>query len=224
MAHEADPDFFTGVDLELARWALQGDGSGSVFQVTGPPSDMYELFTCGEQTMDQLAQEFVATHSVEETVYRPEPPVQPHHDPGQPMPAITTSVPASIASPTVRASFATSVVHASIATSAVHACSTSARSLPALVPAVHALFTPAGGFTPDTLSHTVSTSAVPPEFDPATPDQQQGFDPAYLSAPPPSTHQVVRPRPQRPQRDRRPPACGTSSHLHSHPAQDSDQS
>ncbi|MED6206630.1 hypothetical protein PIB30_028620 [Stylosanthes scabra] len=53
------------------------------------------------------------------------------------------------------------------------------------------------------------------------PDQQKGFDPAYLSAPPPSTHQVVRPRPQR---DRRPSACGTSSHLHPHPAQDSDQS
>ncbi|MED6155760.1 hypothetical protein PIB30_007996 [Stylosanthes scabra] len=166
MAHEADPDFFTGADLELARWALQGDGSGSVFQ-----------------TMDQLAQEFIAAHFVEETVYRPEPPIQPHYDPGHPVPA---------------------------------------RSLPALVPTVHALFSPAGGFIPDTLSHTISTSTVPPEFDPATPDQQQGFDHANVSAPPPSTHQVVRPRPQRPQRDRRPPACGTSSHLHPHPAQDSD--
>ncbi|MED6219368.1 hypothetical protein PIB30_035183 [Stylosanthes scabra] len=75
--HESDADFFSGADLELARWALQGDGSGpgsapraSGFQVAEPLSDMYEVFTCSEQMMDQLAQEFVAARSADEPISR----------------------------------------------------------------------------------------------------------------------------------------------------------
>ncbi|MED6122361.1 hypothetical protein PIB30_039033 [Stylosanthes scabra] len=86
-AHEADIDFFSSADLELARWTLQGEGGGSGsgphasadgpsgFQVARPPPDIYEVFTCGEQMMDQLAQDFVAARAADEPVYRPEPPL-----------------------------------------------------------------------------------------------------------------------------------------------------
>ncbi|MED6152648.1 hypothetical protein PIB30_094047 [Stylosanthes scabra] len=89
---EADIDFFSGADLELARFILQGEGSGSGsvphasaagpsgFETMGPPTEMYEVFMCSPSTMDQLAQEFVAGRGSDDAVYRPEPPVYPHVD------------------------------------------------------------------------------------------------------------------------------------------------
>ncbi|MED6136084.1 hypothetical protein PIB30_052675, partial [Stylosanthes scabra] len=92
---EADIDFFSGADLELARFILQGEGSGSGsaphasadrpsgHHVAGPTPDMYDMFTCGDQMMDQIAQEYLASQPSEDPVYRPKPPLQYHPDPGQ---------------------------------------------------------------------------------------------------------------------------------------------
>ncbi|MED6179508.1 hypothetical protein PIB30_001805 [Stylosanthes scabra] len=88
-------DFFSGADAELARWALQGEGLGSRsgqhsnagrssgFEVAGPTADMYEMFTCGDQMIDPLAQEFVSARDAAQPVYQPESPIQPHYDPVQ---------------------------------------------------------------------------------------------------------------------------------------------
>ncbi|MED6110280.1 hypothetical protein PIB30_041471 [Stylosanthes scabra] len=50
----------------------------------GPTSDMYELFSCGEQTMDQIAHGYVVSRATDDEVYRPSPPLQPRHDHSQP--------------------------------------------------------------------------------------------------------------------------------------------
>ncbi|MED6225342.1 hypothetical protein PIB30_092778, partial [Stylosanthes scabra] len=55
----------------------------SGFQVVRPTADMYEVFTCGDQMMDQIAQEYLASRafeapraaSVDAPVYRLEPPM-----------------------------------------------------------------------------------------------------------------------------------------------------
>ncbi|MED6187564.1 hypothetical protein PIB30_077674 [Stylosanthes scabra] len=57
----------------------------------GPTSDMYELFSCGEQTMDQIAHGYVASRATDDAVYRPSPPLQPHPDHSQPWGFSTTS-------------------------------------------------------------------------------------------------------------------------------------
>ncbi|MED6212070.1 hypothetical protein PIB30_079715 [Stylosanthes scabra] len=67
VGHDADIDFFSGADLELVRFILQGDGSGSGsaphastdrpsgHEVAAPTAEMYEVFTCGDKMMDQIA-------------------------------------------------------------------------------------------------------------------------------------------------------------------------
>ncbi|MED6114865.1 hypothetical protein PIB30_084704, partial [Stylosanthes scabra] len=59
-----------------------------MFHLEGPTTDMYEVFTCGDQMMYQIAQEYLDSRpseapragSVDAPVYRPEPPLQYHHD------------------------------------------------------------------------------------------------------------------------------------------------
>ncbi|MED6126344.1 hypothetical protein PIB30_077551 [Stylosanthes scabra] len=92
---EADIDFFSGADLELARFILHGEGSDSRsaphasaggqsgHQVYKPTQDMYEMFTCSDQMMDQIAQEYLASRPSDDPVYKPEPPLQSHPDPAQ---------------------------------------------------------------------------------------------------------------------------------------------
>ncbi|MED6116460.1 hypothetical protein PIB30_100501 [Stylosanthes scabra] len=93
--HNLDLDFFFGTDLELARFMEYGGGSGSGSRpqpsVGGGPShrygllsDMYELFSCGEQKMDHIAHGYVASRATDYSVYRPSPPLQPHPDQSQP--------------------------------------------------------------------------------------------------------------------------------------------
>ncbi|MED6149388.1 hypothetical protein PIB30_061847 [Stylosanthes scabra] len=88
---EPDLDFFSGADIELARFILQGEGSGAgtapyasgagtSFNWFGPPNEMYDVFLCSEQTMDHIAHEYRASCAAEDAVYRPGAPLQPHHD------------------------------------------------------------------------------------------------------------------------------------------------
>ncbi|MED6210798.1 hypothetical protein PIB30_067525 [Stylosanthes scabra] len=83
--HDTDLDFFSGADIELAQFMEYGGGSGSgswsqpgdgvpPSHRYGPPSDMYELFSCGEQTMEQIAHGYVAARAADDAVYRPSPP------------------------------------------------------------------------------------------------------------------------------------------------------
>ncbi|MED6201293.1 hypothetical protein PIB30_093479 [Stylosanthes scabra] len=58
-------------------------GPSGQFNRYGPPNDMYNVFSCGEQTMDHIAHEFIASRTSDDAVYRPGPPLQPHHDPAQ---------------------------------------------------------------------------------------------------------------------------------------------
>ncbi|MED6223523.1 hypothetical protein PIB30_074709 [Stylosanthes scabra] len=58
-------------------------GPSSQFSRYGPPNDMYDVFSCGEQTMDHIAHEFIAARTSADAVYRLGPPLQPHHDPAQ---------------------------------------------------------------------------------------------------------------------------------------------
>ncbi|MED6127032.1 hypothetical protein PIB30_084177 [Stylosanthes scabra] len=93
--HEPDVDFFSSADLELARFILHGEGSGSGSaphaSAGGPsrhhryglPQDMYEVFSCGEQTIDHIAHKYIASRTSDDAVYRPGPPLQPHPDPAQ---------------------------------------------------------------------------------------------------------------------------------------------
>ncbi|MED6129438.1 hypothetical protein PIB30_107916 [Stylosanthes scabra] len=81
----------SGTDVDLARFMEYGGGSGSQPGDGGPPShrygtpsDMYELFLCGEQTMDQIAHGYVTSRPTNDVVYRPSPPLQPHPDYSQP--------------------------------------------------------------------------------------------------------------------------------------------
>ncbi|MED6186701.1 hypothetical protein PIB30_069277 [Stylosanthes scabra] len=72
MGHDEEIDFFNGTDLELARFIFQGEGSGSRFaphasadrpsgfQRHGHTTLIYELFTCGDDVMDQIAQGYLA--------------------------------------------------------------------------------------------------------------------------------------------------------------------
>ncbi|MED6225771.1 hypothetical protein PIB30_096927 [Stylosanthes scabra] len=87
--HEPDLDFFS---IELALIILQGEGSGAgtapqasdagpSFNRFCPPNEMYDVFSCGEQAMDHIAHEYRASCATEDAVYRPSPPLQPHHDP-----------------------------------------------------------------------------------------------------------------------------------------------
>ncbi|MED6161982.1 hypothetical protein PIB30_066068 [Stylosanthes scabra] len=81
--HEPDIDFFFGADLELARFILHGEGSGSGSAPHAstdgpsghhhyePPQDMYEVFSCGEQTMDHIVHEYIASRTSDDAVYRP---------------------------------------------------------------------------------------------------------------------------------------------------------
>ncbi|MED6143315.1 hypothetical protein PIB30_005234 [Stylosanthes scabra] len=178
---EADIDFFTGADTELARFILQGEGSGSGsvphasaagpsgFQVTGPPTDMYEVFTCSPSTIDQLAQEFVSGCGADEAVIRPEQPLHPHVDPSQQPQAFQQTSP-------------------------------------------HQQY--------------MHYSPQPQAFQQTSPHQQyMHYSPQPQASPHqmPSSHQIVRPKAQRPQRDRHAPPCRTSSHLFHHPAQGGDQ-
>ncbi|MED6206862.1 hypothetical protein PIB30_030633 [Stylosanthes scabra] len=89
--HEPDLDFFSGADVDLAWFMEYGGGSrsqpgegGPPSHRYGPPSDMYELFSCGEQTMDQIAHGYVTSRPTDDAVYRPSPPMQPHPDHSQP--------------------------------------------------------------------------------------------------------------------------------------------
>ncbi|MED6169716.1 hypothetical protein PIB30_023925 [Stylosanthes scabra] len=73
------------------RGAECGGGSGSQLGDGGPPSnrygpssDMYELFSCGEQTMNQIAHGYVMSRATDDAVYQPSPPMQPHPDYSQP--------------------------------------------------------------------------------------------------------------------------------------------
>ncbi|MED6201647.1 hypothetical protein PIB30_097091 [Stylosanthes scabra] len=50
----------------------------------GPPSDMYVLFLCEEQTLDQIVHGYVTSRPTDDAVYRPSPPLQPHPDHSQP--------------------------------------------------------------------------------------------------------------------------------------------
>ncbi|MED6198374.1 hypothetical protein PIB30_065759 [Stylosanthes scabra] len=91
----ADIDFFSGADLELARFILHGESSGSGsaphasagrssgYHRYGPPQDMYEVFSCGEQTMDHIAHEYLVSRTSDDAVYRPGPPLQPHPNPAE---------------------------------------------------------------------------------------------------------------------------------------------
>ncbi|MED6141135.1 hypothetical protein PIB30_100332, partial [Stylosanthes scabra] len=83
--HDTDLDFFSGANIELARFMEYGGGSGAgsgsqpgdgvpPSHRYAPPSDMYELFSCGEQTMDQIAHSYVASRPTDDAVYRPSPP------------------------------------------------------------------------------------------------------------------------------------------------------
>ncbi|MED6174053.1 hypothetical protein PIB30_065269, partial [Stylosanthes scabra] len=78
--HDTHLDFFSGADIELARFMEYdgGSGSGSGSQPGdevppshryGPPSDMYELFSCGEQTMDQIAHGYVASRPADDASF-----------------------------------------------------------------------------------------------------------------------------------------------------------
>ncbi|MED6175407.1 hypothetical protein PIB30_078041 [Stylosanthes scabra] len=170
---EPDLNFFSGADLELARFILQGEGSGagtaphasgagtSIYRF-GPPNEMYDVFSCGEQMMDHIAHEYRASHAANDAVYRPGPLLQPHHDPDEQRQGFHYHTPS-----------------------------------------------PQPQFYPS----TSQSSPLPPQHD----------DPSYHSAPEPSPHQIVRPRAQRPQGDRHPPPCGTSSRLHHRPAHGGDQ-
>ncbi|MED6138774.1 hypothetical protein PIB30_077714 [Stylosanthes scabra] len=169
--HEPDLDFFSGADIELARIILQGEGSssgtapqaagaGPSFNRFGPTNEMYDVFSCGEQTMDHIVHEYRASSAAEDAVYRPGPPLQPHHDPEEQS---------------------------------------------------HQQFQPPFGYhtpspQPQLYASASQSSPLPPHN-----------DPSYHSAPESSPHQIVRPRAQRPQRDRQPPPCGTSSRLHHRP-------
>ncbi|MED6165444.1 hypothetical protein PIB30_099584 [Stylosanthes scabra] len=86
--HEPDVDFFSGIDLKLARFILQGEGFGSAsalyppaggpsghFNRYGPPNEMYEVFSCGEQTINHIAHEYIASRTSDDAVYRPGPPL-----------------------------------------------------------------------------------------------------------------------------------------------------
>ncbi|MED6212771.1 hypothetical protein PIB30_086749, partial [Stylosanthes scabra] len=91
---EPDLDFFSNADLELARFILQGEGSGAgtaphasgtgtSIHRFGPPNEMYDVFSCGEETMDHIMHEYRASRAADDAVYRPGPPLKPHHDPDE---------------------------------------------------------------------------------------------------------------------------------------------
>ncbi|MED6161983.1 hypothetical protein PIB30_066069 [Stylosanthes scabra] len=77
----------------LAWFILQGESSGSrsaphppagapsgQFNCYGPPNDMYDVFSYSEQMIDHIAHEFITSRTSDDAVYRPGPPLQPHHD------------------------------------------------------------------------------------------------------------------------------------------------
>ncbi|MED6134263.1 hypothetical protein PIB30_035432 [Stylosanthes scabra] len=195
--HEADIDFFSGADIELVQFILHGEGSGSGsaphasaggsfgHHLYGPPQEMYEILTCGEQTVDHIAHEYLASRTSDDAVYRPGHPLQPHPDPAQQCPIILPVLAAAVLSVTFSGS----------------------ATLPA----------------PGQLSHTIAPSTVLSECVTAFTPHPQHDDPSYHSAPEPSPHQIVHPRAQRPQKDRHPAPCGTSSHLHHRPVHGGDR-
>ncbi|MED6147589.1 hypothetical protein PIB30_045221 [Stylosanthes scabra] len=71
----------------LGSWSMEGapdqDPGRNTSTGGGGLSDMYELFSCGEQTMDQMAHGYVASRANNDAVYRPSPPLQPHPDHSQ---------------------------------------------------------------------------------------------------------------------------------------------
>ncbi|MED6210911.1 hypothetical protein PIB30_068549 [Stylosanthes scabra] len=85
---EPDLNFISGADIEPARFILQGKGSGAGIapHASGAGTsfnEMYDVFSCGEQTMDHITHEYRASRATEDAVYRPGPPLQPHHDPDE---------------------------------------------------------------------------------------------------------------------------------------------
>ncbi|MED6223491.1 hypothetical protein PIB30_074478, partial [Stylosanthes scabra] len=223
--HEPDVDFFSGTDLELARFILHGEDSGSkstphasavgtsVHQY-GPPNEMYEVFWCGEQTMDHIAHEDIASCTSNDAVYRLGPPLQPHPDPAQQCQGFQYYQPLqqSYLQPSPQEQYQLPLPH----------CQSYYHPSPQLC--YQSPLAPQQHFQPPFSYHTPSPqpqfyqsaskpSLLPPQHD----------DPSYQSALESSAHQIVRPRAQRPQRDRHPPQCGTSSHLHHRPAHGADR-
>ncbi|MED6148140.1 hypothetical protein PIB30_050331 [Stylosanthes scabra] len=142
----------------------------------GLPQDMYEIFTCGEQTMDHIAHEYIASRTSDDAIYRPL--LQPHLDPAEQCQGFQYYHPSQ------------------------------QSYLPPSPQHYH---------TPSPQQQYYQSASQP------SPIQPQHDDPSYHSAPKPSPHQIVRPRAQQPQRDRHPPPCGTSSHLHHRPAHGGDR-
>ncbi|MED6150745.1 hypothetical protein PIB30_075505 [Stylosanthes scabra] len=84
--------------------APHASGAGTSFNQFGPPNEMYDVFSCGDQTMDPIAHEYRASCAAEDTVCRPGPPLQPHHDPDEQL--VLPAVPAAVLSVTFPASVA----------------------------------------------------------------------------------------------------------------------
>ncbi|MED6199096.1 hypothetical protein PIB30_072649, partial [Stylosanthes scabra] len=213
MGHDEKINFFSGADIELARFILQSEGSGSGsgphayadrpsgFQVAGHIAEMYEVFTCGDQMMDQIAQGYLAARGSEAPVmgsvdvplpctqsmlvYRPEPPIQFTRTQGS-----STRVFSIIISHHSHSSIIIS--HHPINNICSHHLSPSSSISHRLSSIISRQFSLSNTIIHLHTHHTIIRITLI----------------HYHSALEPSTHEVVRPRAQRPHRHRQPPHVG----------------
>ncbi|MED6148189.1 hypothetical protein PIB30_050757 [Stylosanthes scabra] len=211
--HEPDHDFFSGADIELARIILQGEGSGSgtAPQAAGAgPS--FNRFGAPNQIRWITSRMNIERPAPPWKVYKPGPPLQPHHDPEEQCQGFQYYQPSqqSYIQPSSQQYYQLPSPHCpSYYQPSRNVLSVTFPGSPAVPALVR-------------LSHLVAAATVVCERVTELPLPPHD-DPSYHSAPKPSPHQIVRPRAQRPQRDRQPPPCGTSSRLHHRPARGGDR-
>ncbi|MED6209545.1 hypothetical protein PIB30_055721 [Stylosanthes scabra] len=167
-----------------------GDG-GPPSHRYGPPSDMYEMFSCGEQTMDQIAHGCVTSRPTDDAVYRPSPPLQPHPDHSQPCQGFQyyQLSPQSFL------------------------CTSPQQQYQLPSPHCHTYY------QPSPQPSYPSPSWAQPHYQSTVSHHSPSPQPQHDD----QAHQLVLPWAQLPQRDRRPPTCGTSSHLHHRPTDEGDR-
>ncbi|MED6116594.1 hypothetical protein PIB30_101686 [Stylosanthes scabra] len=210
VSYEPDVNFFSGADIELAWFTLQGEGSGlgsaphppyggpsGQFNRYGPPNDMYDMFSCGERTMDHIAHEFIASRTSADVARLCSP---------------TMTQPNSVRgfSTTSPRSSCTFSLHPSSSISCprpILSCSTS-RHRSRVISRLHwlsSITSPRSAITHRRPSHS---------FIRVRHSIRLSRRSTTIRIVHQIVRQIVRPRAQRPQRDRHPPPCGTSSHIH----------